>query len=114
MDGMQLYQELDQKQRMLDAAVRELRARGTALAKAERDYRIAKAGAILEERAKGTPATLTADIVKGRKDIAKLCFERDCADVVYKSALEAINALKLQLRLIEAQVQREWGQAKGI
>ena len=114
MDGQALYSELDQRTRMLDAAVRELRARGTAYAKAERDYRVAKAEAILQERAKGTPATLTADIVKGRKDIAKLCFERDCAEVVYKSAMEAINATKLQLRLIESQIQREWGQAGGI
>ena len=112
MDGLQLYNELDQKTRMLDAAVRELRARGTALAAAERDYRIAKAVAILEEREKGTPATITADIVKGRKDIAKLCFERDCADVVYRSALEAINAIKLTIRVLENQISREWGQAQ--
>ena len=109
---MQLYQELDNKTRLLDAAVKELRSRGTALAEAERDYRIAKAKAILEEREKGTPATVTLDIVKGRKDIANLCFKRDCAEVVYKSALEAINSTKLQLRLLESQVQREWGQVQ--
>lgn len=114
MDGMQLYQELDNKTRLLDAAVKELRSRGTALAEAERDYRIAKAKAILEEREKGTPATVTLDIVKGRKDIANLCFKRDCAEVVYKSALEAINSTKLQLRLLESQVQREWGQAQRL
>lgn len=111
---MQLYQELDNKTRLLDAAVKELRSMGTALAEAERDYRIAKAKAILEEREKGTPATVTLDIVKGRKDIANLCFKRDCAEVVYKSALEAINSTKLQLRLLESQVQREWGQAQRL
>lgn len=111
---MELYQELDNKTRLLDAAVRELRSRGTALAEAEREYRIAKAKAILEEREKGTPATVTLDIVKGRKDIANLCFKRDCAEVVYKSALEAINSTKLQLRLLESQVQREWGQAQRL
>ena len=111
MDGLQLYSELDSKMRLLDAAVTELRARGTALAQAEHDYRIAKAKSILDEREKGTPATITADIVKGKPDIAKLCFERDCAEVVYKSALEAINAYKLEIRLIESQIQREWGQA---
>lgn len=112
MDGYQLYQELDTKTHLLDVAVKELRTRGTAFAQAEHDYRVAKAKAILEERAKGTPATITADIVKGREDIAKLCFERDCAEVVYKSAMEAINTMKLQLRLIEAQISREWGQAQ--
>ena len=113
-DGMELYAELDHKTKLLDVAVRELRARGTAYAQAEREYRVKKAEAILEERAKGTAATITLDIVKGRKDVAKLCFERDCAEVLYKSALEAINALKLQLRLLESQVQREWGQAQRI
>lgn len=114
MDGMQLYSELDNKTRLLDQAVKELRARGTAFARADRDYRVAKAQAILDERAKGTPATITLDLVKGREDVAKLKFEAECAEVVYKSALEAINALKLQLRLLESQVQREWGQAPRV
>lgn len=112
MDGAQLYIELQQRTRMVDAAVSELRRRGTALAEAERDYRIAKAEAIMREREKGTPATLTADLVKGSKRIAELCFERDCAQVVYDSAREALNAYKLQARLIEGQIQREWEQAR--
>ena len=111
MDGYELYGELSHKTKLLDVAVRELKARGTAYAQAERDYRVEKAKAILEERAKGTPATVTLDIVKGRKDIAKLCFERDCAEVLYKSAMEAINSLKLQMRLLENQIAREYGQA---
>lgn len=111
MDGMQLYQELDQKTRLLDVAVKELRARGTAFAKAERDYRVAKAKAILDERAKGTPATITLDIVKGREDIAQLCFARDCAEVLWRSAQEAIQSTKLQIRILDAQISREWGQA---
>ena len=46
MDGLGLYQELQSKASMLDVAVRELRARGTAYSQAERDYRVAlrKAG----------------------------------------------------------------------
>lgn len=114
MDGYELYNELNYKTKLLDTAVRELKSRGIAYAQAERDYRVKKAEAILEERAKGTPATITLDIVKGRKDVSKLCFERDCAETMWKSALEAINAIKLQLRLLESQVQREWGQAQGV
>lgn len=112
MDGYELYAELDQKVRMLETAVSELRKRGTALAEAERDYRIAKAEAILREREKGTPATLTADIVKGSKAIAEKCFARDCAQVVYDSAREYINAVKLSIRVLNEQIAREWGQAQ--
>lgn len=114
MDGIDLYNELNYKTKMLDTAVRELKSRGIAYAQAERDYRVKKAEAILEERAKGTAATITIDIVKGRKDVSRLCFERDCAEVMYRSALEAINAIKLQLRLLESQVHREWGQAQSM
>ena len=83
----------------------------TAYAQAERDYRVAKAKAILREREKGTAATITLDLVKGDREVSRLCFERDCAEVLYRSALEAIQSTKLQLRLIDAQLSRELGQA---
>lgn len=112
--SMGLYQELQSKISLLDVAVKELRSRGIAYAQAERDYRVALAKAILEEREKKTPATLCSDVCRGREDIAILRFKRDCAEVVYKSAMEAINSLKLEMRLIENQISREWGQAGGM
>lgn len=114
MDGMDLYNELNYKTKMLDTAVRELKSRGQAYAQAERDYRVKKAEAILEERAKGTPATITLDIVKGRKDVSMLCFKRDCAEVLYRSALEAIQAIKLNIRVLENQISREWSQSQSL
>lgn len=112
--SMGLYQELQGKIDLLDVAVRELRSRGSAFAQAERDYRVALAKAVIDERSNGTPVTIISDVCRGKPEIAKLRFERDCAEVVYKSAMEAINSLKLQLRLIENQIQREWGQAGGM
>lgn len=111
MDGMSLYQELNAKIAMLDAAVRELRGRGSALAQAERDYKVALAKRILELRSEGTPVTIIGDLCRGDEDIALLRFKRDCAEVVYKSALEAINAIKLEIRVIQEQASKEWGQA---
>lgn len=108
MAGYDLINEIGQKSRLLDAAIRELGVRGRAYAQAERDYRVAMARKILEERDKGTPVTIISDICRGNPEIAKLRFERDCAEVVYKSALEAINAMKLQIRVLDAQVGREW------
>ena len=67
---------------------------------------------ILEEREKGTPVTIISDICRGSTQIAGLRFERDCAEVVYKSAMEAINSMKLQIRLMDSQLGREWGTAK--
>ena len=97
-----------EKTALLDAAIRQLGKRGQAYAEAESNYRMALSKAILEERANGTPVTIISDICKGKSDIAKLRFQRDCAEVVYKSAMEAINSYKLQIRIMDAQIEREW------
>lgn len=106
-----LINEIGQKSRLLDAAIRELGARGRAFAQAEHDYRVELSKKVLLERDKGTPVTIISDVCRGDPNIAKLRFERDVADVVYRSALEAINGYKLQIKILDAQVEREWGRA---
>ena len=103
-----LINAVGEKTALLDAAIRQLGKRGQAYAEAESNYRMALSKAILEERANGTPVTIISDICKGKSDIAKLRFQRDCAEVVYKSAMEAINSYKLQIRIMDAQIEREW------
>lgn len=109
MASSDLIQEIGDKCRLLDVAISELKRRGKSYAEAERDYRVAVAKTILTQREQGTPVTVISDICRGDPAIAKLRFERDCAEVVYKSALEAIQAIKLQIRLLDNQVSREWG-----
>ena len=109
MTGVDLYTELQDKVRLLDTAVREYGNRGRAYAKAEHDYKVGLAKKILVERDKGTPVTIISDICRGSAEIAKLRFERDIAEVTYKAAQEAINSYKLQIRVLESQISREWG-----
>lgn len=106
-----LINEIGQKTRLLDSAVKELRIRGQTYAQAQHDYRVALSKKVLLERDKGTPVTIMSDICRGDPQIAKLRFERDVAEVVYKAALEAINSYKLQIRILDAQVEREWNSA---
>ena len=103
-----LISEIGAKSAMLDTAVKQLSIRGRAYAQAERDYKVALAEKIIREREKGTPVTIISDICKGDAEIARLRFERDCAEVVYKSAMEAIQSIKLQIRIIDSQIEREW------
>ena len=103
-----LIQEIGTKSSLLDAAVKQLGVRGKAYAQAERDYKVALAKKIMQEREKGTPVTIISDICKGDSEIARLRFERDCAEVVYKSAMEAIQSIKLQIRILDAQIEREY------
>lgn len=103
-----MMEALAAKSALLDAALRQFGTRGREAADAEREYRIALAKRIAVERAAGTPVTIIGDVCRGDAEIARLKFQRDVAEVVYKSAMEAINTYKLQIRVLEGQIDREW------
>ena len=103
-----LIQEISAKSALLDAAIKQLGIRGKAYAQAEHDYRVAMRKKILEERAQGTPVTIISDVCRGDPDVAKLRLERDIALTIYESAQEAINGYKLQIRILDSQIEREW------
>lgn len=103
-----LIQEIGAKSALLDTAIKQLGIRGRAYAQAEHDYRVAMRQKILEERANGTPVTIISDLCRGDPDVAQLRIERDIALTVYESAKEAIQTYKLQIRILDAQIEREW------
>ena len=109
---MDLWEELSQKRNMLDKAINDLASNGYDLAAKERDYKIAINKKALELRAEDTPVTLINTIIYGYDNIAKLRFDRDIAQVKYNANLEYINTIKLQIRIIENQLQREYGNAR--
>ena len=104
-----LINELQQKNRELSASIKQLRISGTALAEAEREYKITLDKATLRLKDAGEKTTLIPLRIYGQPDVAEKRFKRDMAEVVYNANQEAINATKLQLKLIENQIQREWG-----
>ena len=109
---MNLYEELQQKIKQLDTSVRLLRTNGTAFAQAEHDYKMKIAEVVFRMKDDGTPATLINLVVYGDKEVARLRLDRDIKEVIYNANTESINSLKLQLRLIESQLQREWSNEK--
>lgn len=104
-----LYLELQAKVKQLEASIRQLRKSGTEYAEAERDYKILLRQECLKLRDAGTAIGLINLTVYGIQNVANARFKRDVAEAVYRANLEAINSLKLQLRLIDAQLSREWG-----
>lgn len=109
MSGYDLMEELKSKNALLDQAYPAAKKRGIIRAEAEKKYKEELNKAILLEREKGTPVSILGDIVRGTPSIARLRFERDVADVTYKSAMEAINIYKLQIKILNEQIAREWG-----
>ena len=104
-----LYQELQSFRRQLDVSIKALRQNGTAYAKAERDYKILLRQECLKMRDEGCAIGMIDKTCYGIPSVAEARFKRDMAEAVYKANQEAINSLKLQMRLIENQIGREWG-----
>lgn len=105
---MDLYNELNNKIQQLEKSIKSLRINGTEYAKAERDYKILLRQECLKLRDEGMAIGMIDKTCFGIPSVAEARFKRDIAESVYKANQEAINSIKLQLRLIESQLQREW------
>ena len=106
---MELHEELKTKTRQLDASIKMLRKNGTAYAQAERDYKVLLRQECLKLRDEGMAIGMIDKTCYGIPSVAEARFNRDVAEAVYKANQEAINSIKLQMRLIEGQISREWG-----
>lgn len=108
-----LYDELQQKTKQLEISIKQLRKSGTDYAEAERDYKVLLRSECLKLRDEGMAIGLIDKTCFGIPSVADARFKRDVAEVVFVANKEAIQSIKLQLRLIENQIQREWGQSNG-
>lgn len=104
-----LWEEVETIKNQLDQALSTCRANGIKWAEAERAYRIAKSKEELRLRSEGVPVTLIPDIVKGLEEVADLDFNRNIALVTYKANVEALLVKKLELKTLESELEREYG-----
>ena len=91
----------------LTQSIKLLRKNGESFAQAERDYQVAKAQMALLLKDTGCGSTEINLRIKG--EVADKLFARDVAKVMYEANQEHINTVKLQLRLLDNQIAREWG-----
>lgn len=113
MTNMELYGELQAKTKQLDISIKQLRKNGTEYAEAERAYKVLLRQECLRLRDDGMAIGMIDKTCYGIPSVAEARFKRDVAEAVYKANLEAINSIKLQMRLIENQLAREWGTDNG-
>lgn len=110
---MNLFNEMQKLLNDLNISIKKLRETGTDFAEAERDYKITLRQEALKLRAeKGMPVTLIQQVVYGIPEVADKRFKRDVKEAIYQANQEAINSIKLQIRVIEGQLNREWGNAR--
>ena len=110
---MDLYTELRQLTEQLEISIKSLRKTGTAYAQAEKDYKVLLRQECLKLRDEGMAIGLITLTCYGIPEVAEARFKRDTAEAIYTANKEAISSIKLQLRLVENQLQREWG-ATGV
>ena len=100
-----LINELDKLRKDLNSIIGELNKAGYEKAKTEYTYRVALSKELLTNRDKGLPVTLNNDVSKGNEVIAKYKFDRDVADTVYEATLEKLRAIKIELGIVERQME---------
>ena len=105
---MDLYNDLQNKIKQLEISVKELRKSGTAYAQAERDYKILLRQECLKLRDEGMPIGMIDKTCYGIPSVAEARYLRDVAKTIYEANQDAINSLKLQIRILDEQLQREW------
>ena len=93
----------------LNTSIKMLRKTGTDYAEAERDYRILLRQEALKLKDDGMAVTLIDKVVYGIRTVAEARMKRDIAEALYKANQESINVLKLQIRILDNQIGREWG-----
>lgn len=111
MDGLKLINDLDELQRQLNNAISLMGIQGKELSEKERDYKIALMQEALRLKDEGMAATLITLVVKGAPEVANCRYERDFAQTRYDTTKEKIMSLKLNIRILEGIIEREWGRS---
>lgn len=103
-----LFQAWAEDRQLMFDALPELRALGRAKAEAEAEYQRIKYQEALRMKLDGETATYIQTVIKGVDVVNAAMIRRDCAVSDYESAKEALNVAKLDLRVVEAQLDREY------
>ena len=112
--GYDLFNQRDDLSRELFESIKLMEQYGTDYARKDSAYQIELYETATRLKAQGETATMISLTIKGNGKVPKVRLDRDIAEVMYKTAQEKINAIKLQLKLVEAQIEREWSQAKRV
>ena len=111
---MDLWLELERLRNELLVSIKQLRKTGQTKAETERDYYVAKASESLRLKEQGQSVTMIQLIIKGQKEVAEKLFKYHVAEVTHQANLEHVNSTKIQMRILESQISREFGQANGL
>lgn len=105
---MNLVNDIQDLNRLLSNSINLLAKYGREYAEAEMNYKIALNQECLKLRDGGMAVTLIDKVVYGVKEVAEKRFKRDSAEIMWKTAQENVNVLKIRIKILENQLNREW------
>lgn len=106
---MEELQKLEELNNLLTSALSEYKKRGQDYAKAYKNYRVKVAQKLLQLKADGMPVTISYDIARGDEEVANAKEKEIITECLYKSCQEAVNVFKLQIKILQAQIDNDYG-----
>ena len=92
----------------LTMALTEYKKRGREYAEAYKNYRMLLSQELLKLKAEGMPVTIAYDIARGTEVVANAKQQEIITECLYKSCQEAINTYKLQIKILQENVNKEY------
>ena len=106
---MEELQKLEELNNLLTSALSEYKKRGQDYAKAYKNYRVKVAQKLLQLKAEGMPVTISYDIARGDEEVVEAKEQEIITECLYKSCQEAVNVFKLQIKILQAQIDNDYG-----
>ena len=106
---MEELQKLKELNNLLTSALSEFKKRGQDYAKSYKNYRILVAQELLRLRDSGVPVTICQDLARGKVEVANAKEQEIITECLYKSCQEAILTYKLQIKILQAQINNDYG-----
>lgn len=105
---MDLLEQMNNLNQLLTSALGEYKKRGCDYAKCYSNYRKLVAQELLKLKAEGMPVTIAYDIARGKEEVANAKEQEIISETLYKSCQEAINTYKLQIKILQEQINKEY------
>lgn len=106
---MDIYSDIMKSLEELDITISTLERTGYEYGKAFTNYRIALSEELVKLKQEGYAISLAENIARGNPKIARLKLEEITKEAIYKANLEKINAIKLRIKVLTNQYDKEWG-----
>lgn len=105
---MEDFERMKELNDLLTSKLKEFSTRGRDYAKAYKTYRIKVAQKLLQLRAEGMPVTIAYDIARGTEHVANAKEQEIITECLYKSCQEAINTYKLQIKILQENMNKDY------